>query len=454
MQAERRPALLTVLLAWWAVPAFLVAAVLVTVAKPYAFRAPDYPAIRSDGEGYHLWTRALLDRRLSFCDYRGLLQAPAVSQPTPADRCANIYPPGLALLRFPVMAPFTAVNHGALRSPAEDAVSDLCALLAGAVAVGSMVALARRLDAPRGYANLAAVLVTFGTGLFHYSTLDGTFAHAYLAAGIGLFGLLLLDEVLPDPGIDDGRPSGRLAVVRNAGWFGIPLMLMLVRQTSLLPLLCLSATAATFVVRRSGWRTLLQRHRGPILLGGGGVLAAVVVQTAVNSYAYGGLQLSSYGGEYSFVAGQWQQLAVAFSPRKGAFLTYPIGLVAVAALVLARRRWELVAVVATTGALVLLYGSWFKPFLGGGFGHRGFVDLAPVWGAGLAAGLGAATPRARLMLSIAAVLSSAFTLGLMIAYWNGEVAFEEFRSSELVRYGLGVDSAPARLVRWALGSLL
>src|SRR5690349_19302486 len=60
------------------------------------------PAIRADGEGYHLWTRALLERDLSFRRYAG--QAGIFL----ADRVRNIYqnkyPPGVALLRFPVMA--------------------------------------------------------------------------------------------------------------------------------------------------------------------------------------------------------------------------------------------------------------------------------------------------------------------------------------------------------------
>src|SRR5262245_36831856 len=72
----------------------------VTLLQPYRNR----PTIRADGEGYHLWTYALLKGDLVFSWYHG--DAPRVSL-IGTDPSRNSYsckyPPGLALLRLPFM---------------------------------------------------------------------------------------------------------------------------------------------------------------------------------------------------------------------------------------------------------------------------------------------------------------------------------------------------------------
>jgi hypothetical protein len=77
--------------------------VLITFRPPYT----NSPLIRSDGLGYHLWTRALLEHDLSFCMYRQPFNEVGAISHEDAARgiCQNKFPPGLALFRFPVMAP-------------------------------------------------------------------------------------------------------------------------------------------------------------------------------------------------------------------------------------------------------------------------------------------------------------------------------------------------------------
>jgi len=131
------PGVASFVVRWWAPLLFAFAGLIVTVDAPYT----NSPPIRSDGLGHHAWTRALLDGHLSFCAYPELDEVRAVSPPLQTDMCANKYPPGLALLRFPVMAPFTAQNQGQLRSSAEDLVNQLFSLGAGVAAMVAMVLL-------------------------------------------------------------------------------------------------------------------------------------------------------------------------------------------------------------------------------------------------------------------------------------------------------------------------
>src|SRR5262245_4069802 len=60
------------------------------------------PAIRSDGYGYHAWTYAILRGDLNFVGLRNETYAFHETRP---GYWWNVYPPGVALIRLPVMAP-------------------------------------------------------------------------------------------------------------------------------------------------------------------------------------------------------------------------------------------------------------------------------------------------------------------------------------------------------------
>ena len=98
-------------------------------------------------------------------------------------------------LRFPVMAPFTAVNGGVLRSGAEDAANQVLSIVAGASALVGVVA---NVETPRrarlGRKLRRGLAVAFGTGLFT-TTNDSSFTHVYSAAivaGLVVFGAFRL----------------------------------------------------------------------------------------------------------------------------------------------------------------------------------------------------------------------------------------------------------------------
>ena len=153
----------------------------VTIFPPYS------PAIRSDGVGYHMWTRAILERDLSFCKWS---EAPGMllsSHDVGRGVCRNIYPPGLALLRFPIMAPLVDLRPGApLISPAEHLASQILGAVALVLVCWSVMASSYLLGVPIWAANVAVLAFTFGTGLFHYGTCDSCFTHIYSALGLSL----------------------------------------------------------------------------------------------------------------------------------------------------------------------------------------------------------------------------------------------------------------------------
>ena len=411
---------------WWALAIFLIAAATVTIHPPYA----NSPPIRSDGLGYHAWTRAILDGNISFCPYVELETVDALEPVSALGRCANKYPPGLALLRFPIMAPFTSANHGALRSTAEDRVSQILSVLAGAIAMGAAISAAARLGASRRTANLAALGVMFGTNEFHFATYDGSFTHIYSAAIVGL--LLVL-------GIGVGqssRPPNLRTVVAISLLTGL---LVDIRMMLVAPLMVSALVLLAVSVRRSSVRDTIRRF-GPLMCSAGGAVAlALLQQLWYNHYIFGSWKLSAYAGE-DFIWSQYKQLDVLFYVYKGAFWWSPFIPIALVAGLLARRYLLTILMAAVVLSLAVIYGAWHSWNLAGGFGHRGFVEPSALYAVTLAASAETLPRLGRRAIAVASVLATIVILGLMRAYWAGDIGFSGASWSEYVRFGMGRDS--------------
>ena len=155
------------------------AAIGVAACKPY----DNGPPIRSDGAGYHIWTYAFLKGDVTFSWYKGTPADAALHQPDPSVWCfAAKYPPGVALIRFPVMAFLADPNrNGMPYSEEEDWACLLCSALALTATAGLGLATCYRLGVGPVWANVSVLLMTFGTGLFHYGTYDASFSHVYSA---------------------------------------------------------------------------------------------------------------------------------------------------------------------------------------------------------------------------------------------------------------------------------
>jgi len=424
---------------WWAVAAFLLVGAAVTVDPPYT----NSPPIRSDGLGYHAWTRAILDGNVSFCPYTELETVGALIPPTEDGRCANKYPPGLALLRFPVMAPFTAANHGALRSEAEDRVNQLASLLAGAVAMVAAMAAARRLGVRDLVANGAALAVMFGTNLFHYATYDSSFTHVYSAALVGTLAWLVVRHA-------QGARTRGLGAALAVG--ACVFLLVDMRMMLIAPLAVAGGVLLLPELRRlRSVAAVVRDHRGVLAGAVAGAGLAIVQQLVVNRYIFGRWQLSSYAGE-DFIWSQGKQLHVLASIRKGALLWSPLLAVAGAVTLWTRQRLLGGVLLATTLTLAVIYGAWHSWDLAGGFGHRGFVELTPLFAIGLAVALQRVRAAAAAGIVAATVLATVVTLGLMRGYWTGEIGFYGATSRQYVDFGFGSKSFLPHLAQEWLAS--
>jgi hypothetical protein len=160
-----------------------------------------------------------------------------------------------------------------------------------------------------------------------------------------------------------------------------------------------------------------------VLPAAAGVALGLAVQLAYNRYATGTWALSSYGTE-PFVLDRRRQAAVVASYERGLLTWYPVLAVGSVALLLTATGRRLAALVLLlAGPLVVLYGFWHSWFLGGGFGHRGFVEIVPVVLVAFAVGVHQLGRGARRIVGSAMVVAALVTVSLMAGYWRGSIRF-------------------------------
>ena len=398
---------------WASCIVLLVVLVPVTLRPPYSNRPP----IRSDGLGYHLWTRAVLDRDLSFCQYRDLLKGVGALSREDAARgiCQNKFPPGLALLRFPVMAALVDRTPGA---PVVSTAEHQANLILSALALLGVCAVCLRscllLSVRPWEAHVAALALVFGTGLFHYGTYDASFTHIYSALGLALLLFLALRARVTDT----PWPALTVAV--------IVFFLVSIRITNVVMLAVLLTGDILWIradrAQGSNVRWPLAAHREvwPVIAG---LAVALALQLVYNRYAVGAFVFSSYGGE-RFYFERPMQHAVLLSYERGLFTYYPVVAIALVSAYMAQRiRWAALWFASLIVAYAGVYGFWHVWYLGGGFGHRGFVELMPFGIVLFAVALSDIKGRPRISVTVLMVISIFVTLELMLGYWRGTLPF-------------------------------
>lgn len=389
---------------WSSVLLIAFVAVGVTVGQPY----DNGPPIRSDGEGYHIWTYAILKGDLSFSWYQGDRVEAGLHQPDPAvRRFACKYPPGLALLRLPVMAFITdPERNGPPYSPMEY----WSCLVLGAAALVATAALGLdscyRLRIAPVWANAAVVLLTFGTGLFHYGTYDASFSHIYSALLIAALVWLALRVV------DEARP---LPIVPVAV---LTIALFLVRTTNILlvgfwMLGCIGWSLGR-ADRLPGFRV---RVIGAATLG---LVLAIGMTLTLNYEMFGKLTLNTYSGE-RFVWDDPKMLLVLTGECYGLFSLYPVlGLTVFAGLIAPGSRGVAVRLILALAAYTVLYGHWWAWHLANGFGHRGFVEVVPFAVTVLALALASLPRPAAWGVTAIGSATTIYTLIQMWQYWHNQ----------------------------------
>jgi hypothetical protein len=383
--------------------ALIFAAILATVVVLRPFK--NSPDIRSDGVGYHAWVHALAHQDLTFCKYGQMLRRVGAISGESDDglRCRNKYPPGVGLLQLAFSWPFLAENPEATGySVGENRVVFWggAVLLFATAWLMCATLLRRETSVPVSLISVAAMV--FGTGLFHYATYDASFSHVYSAFGLALI-LWLVD------GRREISLSRLIIFAMIAGW------LYAVRQTNA----ALGLAAAYLYFRQSAdvlrWRIFIAWFAGT------GLAAAILL--IYGRYVSGQSSISSYGSE-GFPSFGSHALDVLVSYERGLFSYYPVVAIAVLFALIRFRKPSDHAFLILIAVFALLYGSWHAWNLGAGFGHRGFVELAPFGMLVLAGSLESSSKVSRRTWMGLILLCCAATTFSMTAYWRGDLPFE------------------------------
>jgi hypothetical protein len=401
---------------YWSLVLIAVATTLVAAIQPF----DNGPAIRSDGYGYHAWTYAILRGDLNFADLANETYAFHETRP---GHWSNVYPPGVALARFPVMALLVGDgNRFGRPTPAEHVAAVVLSALALMATSALAFGLCRTAGAGYGPTNVALVAVVFGTGLFHYATYDAGYSHVWSA--LGLIGLVTLAS---------RQWGGPIAVI----WLILlPAWLVLVRNTNVFALGVLGPGYVLLAPKHLG--VPLQaafRNVGWLAVGTG---LGTCVQLALNTHAHGRFTVSSYLGQL-FVWDRPMQWSVLTSiPEHGLFPYYPVTALMLVLPIVVRRLRPAVIIFATLIAVYCtLYGFWNMWNLGASFGHRGFVDVLPLGAPLLAVPLTELPKWPRRAAAVAIFLCVYATASLMAGYWRRTVPYHEITSQTYRDHVLG-----------------
>ena len=390
----------------WGLILIAVAIILVAASQPFA----NGPPIRSDGYGYHAWTYAILRGDLNF---DGLPNDTYAFPETRPGYRWNVYPPGVALIRLPVMALLVGdADRFGTPTPAEHAAAVTLSALALMATAGLVYYTSRAAGAGHYSANVACLAIVFGTGLFHYATYDCSYSHCWTALGLTTLAALAARSSLR---------AGRMS------WFALFFLatwLMLVRNTNVFALGLLGGSYVLLGPRHLGVSAQTAFRNTSWLAAG--TVAGIALQLALNTFAHGRFTVSSYQGEL-FVWDRPMQWSVLTSlPEHGLFVYYPVAVLLIAVPFAVRRLWPAaIAFALLVAAYATLYGYWNMWNLGASFGHRGFVDVLPLGAPLFAVALDRLPKRSHRPIVLTTVLCVYVTINLMAGYWRGSLPFHE-----------------------------
>jgi hypothetical protein len=421
----------------------LAAALLATAGYVFVYAtARADPPIRSDGFSYYVYLPSWFlyhDASLGavardccggeFDPFTAIVRWPGTG------RWVNAHPIGVAILQ----APFFLVGHGLTKwtNLSPDGFTfyyQHAAGLAGAFwTVAGLVVLAdilrRRFSDWVTAATIVALL--FGTNLYHYATYDSSYSHSYSFFLLAAF-LSLTDRWFRN--LDCEAGSRQLATTVLLGV--VTGLIVLTRHTNVIFLILfplygvtgaetLRANIARLTV---GWRDLAIMA----IIGA----AVLLPQLAIYREATGRLFVSSYG-TLGFTFASPHLWGVLFSVQKGLFFWSPLLLGAVVGLILGDKA-KLPFLFGTAIVLAIdayLIASWWDWQFGGSYGHRGFVDVLPLFAFGLAALFEWSAARGAWRAAVTALTIAAMALSVvqMLQYWNGvlpisDTTWEQYRA--------------------------
>jgi hypothetical protein len=351
-------------------------------------------------------------------------------------RWVNAHPIGVAVLQAPFfLAAHRLTKWSNLAADGFTLYYQHAAGIAGGFWAIAGLVLMRRLLIRRfsDGVTAATIAVLFcGTGLVHYATYDSSYSHAY--SFFLLAALLNVTEDWWGPAVAEATAGKQR---RRAALLGLVAgLIVLTRHTNILLLLVVPLYG--FGQLRSVRRLIgiAITHRRDVVIAAGVAVLVVLPQLALYKAATGQWIVSSYG-ELGFHFASPHLWGVLFSVQKGVFFWSPVLLLAVAGFWLRRdaTRPFAIATLSVFAADAYLIASWWDWQFGASYGHRGFIDLLPLFAVGLA-GFFAWSAERPLRLAFASTVTTllvALSLFQMLQYWNGvmpisDVTWEQYKA--------------------------
>jgi Dolichyl-phosphate-mannose-protein mannosyltransferase len=386
------------------------------------------PPIRSDGFGYYAYLPSVfIDHSLSLRpaleDAGQTAYVYGIGVDNSTGRVFDKYSLGTAMLETPfflVADTYTRLTGGrrtGYSQPYQVAVvaSGIFYLCAGSLLL--YITLRRLFGKP--VAALTTLAVVFATNVFHYGTYDNSYSQIYSYAAIALFVYLLLTIDLRKT--DHRRYIWLIAIGLCLGIITSIRVPDAVVALLLLPLLLKNNTVRSFVKDGSLVGASCLIALTPMLF----YLWHATGSVFTNSYHVLPLPNNQYEGFTNLR--RPEIINFSFSVRKGLFFWSPILSVAVASLgaLIKRTGGFGIAVVLVLCLDIYICASWWLWSFGGGFGSRPFVDMMPLMGLALAAGVGYLSKRMSMKLVwVLPIMLMLLNIALMYSYWRGYIAFD------------------------------
>lgn len=375
----------------------------VTIAMPYK----NGPPIRSDGAGYHVWVYGILNLDFSFCKYESILNPTGSISVRDEKRsvCGIKYPPGVGMFQTPFVAYWAdQVTTTEYPDASHTAILWIGAVLLLFVSIISYKTLSL-LSCSQSSSLIAIGAYLFGSGLFHYSTYDASFSHVY-----STFGVSVLLYIYYFSANKDWNLSRFILFIAVVFW------LHSVRQTNGAITFAIAMLSVSYIYSNSLF------FKKTLFAWGIGAFLGIILQLVYNYYVTGEYRLSSYGQEgFPDIGAHFADVIMSY--ERGLVNYYPVFALTVGSALISFRSGLSVIFIGLILLLSFVYGSWHSWFLGGGMGHRGFVELAPI---GILV-LGMALDRTKSMLKpwllIMLILSVYVTTSVMLGYWSGAFPF-------------------------------
>lgn len=393
------------------------------VAIPYG----DERAIRSDGVGYNIWVHGFKDLNCSFWGYHEYFPHGIVHADPAQQKAYMKYPPGVGMLQF-LLGGFL-MDSDLRKTGVISSFDHALVLWIGVVLLFLTAVISYKTLMLCGVNYVRCIMATgaflFGTGLFHYGTSEPSMSHVYGAFGVSLaLYIVIKNNIRRTWSLMSlclfGALSFWLFMVRNTNG-ALTLGIMLLALTRYIPETCPgkadpSNTQTGVTLKNLNWNVVVSWAVGTAF--------ATLFLMLYISYATGKIGLSTYGPE-TFIAFGKNVWGVLLSYERGLIPYHPLFLFTIIFAVLISRNLVTYIFVFLVVLFVFVYGSWGSWYLGIGFGHRGFIEIAPI--GALVLGLcleKIAKTKWTLPIVLAIFVCCFITSKLMWAYWTERYTLE------------------------------